>query len=54
MFHRYSDLAERALRDEPPSKAEARWMLDGEDAELLPLLHAAFLPRRRHFATGRA
>ena len=49
MFHRYTELAERALRDEPPSEAEARWVLDGDDVELLPLLHAAFVPRRRHF-----
>jgi biotin synthase len=49
VFQRYTDLSERALRDEPPSTADARWMLDGEDVELLPLLHAAFLPRRRHF-----
>jgi biotin synthase len=49
MFHRYTELTERALRDEPPSEAEARWVLDGDDVELLPLLHAAFVPRRRHF-----
>ena len=49
MFERYSRLAERALRDEPPTEAEARALLDGEDVELLPLLHAAFEPRRRHF-----
>jgi biotin synthase len=45
----YSRLAERALRDEPPSEAEALWMLDGEDVQLLPLLSAAFAPRERHF-----
>jgi biotin synthase len=49
MFHRYTEFAERALRDEPPSRGDACWILDGEDVELLPLLHAAFLPRRRHF-----
>jgi biotin synthase len=46
---RYARLAERALRDEPPGEAQALWILDGEDVELLPLLHAAFEPRRRHF-----
>ena len=46
---RYALLAERALNGEPPPPREARWILDGEDAELLPLLHAAFEPRRRHF-----
>jgi biotin synthase len=45
----YARLAERALRDEPPGEAEALWILDGGDVELLPLLHAAFEPRRRHF-----
>ena len=45
----YADLAERALRDEPPSEAEAHWILDGAEVELLPLLQAAYLPRRRHF-----
>jgi len=48
----YTRLAEAALRDEPPSPAEAAWILDGEDVALLPLLHAAFVPRERHF--GRA
>ena len=49
MLEPYARLAERALRDEPPSEAEALWILDGEDAELLPLLHAAYRPRERHF-----
>ncbi len=52
MFERYSKLAERALRDEPPSPDEALWILDGGDVELLPLLHAAFLPRKLHFGRG--
>jgi biotin synthase len=46
---RYARLAERALRDEPPSREEALWILDGDDVALLPLLHAAFLPRERHW-----
>jgi biotin synthase len=46
---RMAALAERALRDEPPSAAEAAWILDGPDVPLLPLLHAAFVPRERHF-----
>jgi biotin synthase len=45
----YARLAARALDDLAPSEAEARWILDGEDALLLPLLHAAYEPRRRHF-----
>jgi biotin synthase len=44
-----SRMAARALRDEPPTEREALWLLDGDDVELLPLLHAAFVPRRRHF-----
>jgi biotin synthase len=47
-----TDLAARALRDEPPSEEDARRILDGPDPELLPLLQAAFEPRRAHF--GRA
>ena len=35
MLERYAALAQRALRDEPPSQAEALWILDGDDAELL-------------------
>ena len=49
MLETYARLAERALRDAPPSDAEALWILDGDDVELLPLLHAAFLARRKHF-----
>ena len=49
MFERISRLAEQALRDEPPSREDALWILDGKDVELLPLLHAAYLPRERYF-----
>lgn len=49
MLDRYARLAERALADEPPSRDEARWILDGDDVALLPLLHAAYLPREKHF-----
>ncbi len=49
MFERISHLAEQALRDEPPSREDALWILDGKDVELLPLLHAAYLPRERYF-----
>ena len=48
-FARYEALAHNALADSPPSEAEAVWILDGPDVELLPLLHAAFEPRRRAF-----
>jgi biotin synthase len=44
-----SRLAERALADEPPTPAEALSVLDDAEVELLPLLQAAFVPRRRHF-----
>jgi biotin synthase len=47
-LHGYQELADRALRDEPPSAAQAERLLDGE-GPLLPLLHAAFVPRERHF-----
>jgi biotin synthase len=49
MFDRYARLAERALGDEPPTREDALWILDGADVALLPLLHAAYLPRERHF-----
>jgi biotin synthase len=49
VLDRYARLAERALADEPPSRDEARWILDGDDVALLPLLHAAYVPRERHF-----
>jgi biotin synthase len=49
MLERYTRLAENALRDEPPARDEALWLLDAPDVELLPLLHAAFVPRRHHF-----
>ena len=45
----YTSLAERALAGEAPSEAQCEWILDGQDVALLPLLHAAFEPRRQHF-----
>ncbi|MEM7395405.1 MAG: RHS domain-containing protein, partial [Verrucomicrobiota bacterium] len=38
-----------ALAGVAPSEAEALWVLDGEDVELLPLLQAAYVPRREYF-----
>jgi biotin synthase len=49
MFERYEALAAKALRDEAPTEEEALWILDGEDAQLLPLLQAAYAPRERYF-----
>ncbi len=45
----YTRLAERALAGEAPSRAEALWVLDAPEVELLPLLHAAYRPREKHF-----
>jgi biotin synthase len=45
----YRDLAERALEGAAPSPETAEWILEGDDVELLPLLQAAFEPRRKHF-----
>jgi len=42
-------LSQQSLRDEAISEADALWVLDGEDVELLPLLYAAYQPRARHF-----
>ena len=52
MFEIYQQLAERALRNEAPSAAQAEWILDGADVSLLPLLQAAFVPREKHFGRG--
>jgi biotin synthase len=49
VFDLYARLAERALRDEPPSEDEALRILEADDVSLLPLLHAAFVPREHHF-----
>ena len=49
MLEIYAGLAEHALRDEPPDEATALWILESGRVELLPLLHAAFVPRRAHF-----
>jgi len=49
VFETYSRLAERALRDQPPTRQESLWILDGDEVELLPLLQAAYLPREHHF-----
>jgi biotin synthase len=49
VFDRYARLAERALAGEPPAREEALRLLDDPGVELLPLLHAAYLPRRQHF-----
>jgi len=46
---RYARLAERALGGEAPSREDARWILSGADVELLPLLQAAYEPRRARF-----
>ena len=48
-FDRYTQLASRALAGEAPSEADCAWILDGDDVELLPLVHAAYEPRRKHF-----
>jgi len=45
----YTRLAEQALADEAPSVEEATWLMDGDDVELLALLQAAFVPRKKYF-----
>ena len=49
MFEAYEQLAQRALRNEPPSQRDCLWILDDPGVELLPLLHAAYQPRAHHF-----
>ena len=46
---RYARLTANALAGIAPTEEEALWILDGEDVELLPLLNAAYEPRRRAF-----
>ena len=46
---RFRPLAERALADEPPSRAEALALLASGDDELPALLWAAFAVRATHF-----
>jgi biotin synthase len=49
MLETYARLAQQALADEAPTTDEALWLLDGDDVELLPLLQAAFEPRKKYF-----
>jgi biotin synthase len=42
-------LAQNALAGVAPTEADALWVLDSADVELLPLLQAAYQPRRRAF-----
>jgi len=49
MTNPYAQLADQALADQLPDPTQARWVLDGKDVELLPLLDAAFKPRLAHF-----
>jgi biotin synthase len=44
----WNQLADRSLRDLPPSREEALAVLTSGDDDLLPLLHAAFRVRQRH------
>jgi len=46
---RYPRLARNALAGNAPTEADALWILDGPDVELLPLLQAAYEPRRHAF-----
>jgi biotin synthase len=45
----YQSLTRNSLAGIAPSEEVAHWVLDGPDVELLPLLHAAYEPRRRAF-----
>jgi len=45
----YVMLAEKALRDEPLTRAESQSVLDTPEDELLALLHAAFRVRSKYF-----
>ena len=45
----YAELARNALAGIAPSEERSLWILDGPDVELLPLLQAAYEPRRQAF-----
>jgi len=45
----YTELAQRALRDEAPSQAACAALIDSPDVELLSLVQAAFAPRLHYF-----
>jgi biotin synthase len=45
----YMQLVEKALRDEPLTRAESQSVLDTPDEDLLALLHAAFQVRSKYF-----
>ncbi len=45
----YLSLAELALAGTAPSAEQARWIVEGDDVALLPLLDAAFKVREKHF-----
>jgi biotin synthase len=45
----WDNLAERSLSDVPPTLEESLAVLEAPDVELLPILHAAYRVRRRHF-----
>ncbi|HAI14376.1 MAG TPA: biotin synthase BioB [Phycisphaerales bacterium] len=49
MFQRYTHLVDDALAGLAPSRETARWIMDGEDVQLLALLQAAYVPRVQHF-----
>lgn len=49
MFEQYAELAAMGLRNELLEKDQVRWILEGEDVELLPLLQAAYALRERQF-----
>ena len=45
----YMQLANKALRDEPLTRAESLSVLNAPDDDLLALLHAAFQVRSKYF-----
>lgn len=48
----YDDLADRALRGEPPAFDEALAVLEAPDEDILDILAAAYRVRRAHHGTG--
>ena len=49
LFQRYTHLVDDALANLTPSRETCRWIMEGEDVQLLALLQAAYVPRVQHF-----
>lgn len=49
MFQRYTNLVDAAVANLAPSRETCKWIMEGEDVQLLALLQAAYVPREKYF-----